>query len=330
MEGIPGSCCTPTRPGPAAAPQAPAPASPCCEPASARLIADHGMLALPGGTFVMGSEDADAWLADGEGPLREVTLSPFRIAATAVSNAQFGAFIAASDYRTEAERFGWSYVFQGLLPESTRRRLRGKRNVDGVPWWFAVEGACWRKPEGPGSHLKKRADHPVVHVTWNDAQAYCQWAGVRLPTEAEWEFAARGGRVRQRYPWGDELVPGGRHRCNIWQGQFPEHDSGADGWRGTAPVRTYPPNDFGLYQTSGNVWEWCADWFSPSWHLTGPRTDPRGPDHGQAKLMKGGSYLCHASYCNRYRIAARTSNTADSSTGNCGFRVAADPATGSA
>lgn len=326
MKDVPGSCCTPGRvAAPAASLAAPAAPSPAAPDRVANLTTlGLDLIALPGGTFAMGTEDADAWVSDGEGPIREVTVAPFRIAATTVTNAQFAAFVDATGYRTEAENFGWSYVFQGLLGESTRRKLRSTRTVVGVPWWYAVPGACWRKPEGPGTHLKKRADHPVVHVTWNDALAFCTWAGVRLPTEAEWEYAARGGLVRQRYPWGDDLEPGGRHRCNIWQGKFPDVDSGADGWRGTAPVRSYTPNGFGLFQTSGNVWEWCADWFSPSFHLTGPRENPRGPDYGQSRLMKGGSYLCHASYCNRYRLAARTANTPDSSTGNCGFRVAAD------
>ena len=167
-------------------------------------------------------------------------------------------------------------------------------------------------------------DHPVVHVSWNDATAYCEWAGVRLPTEAEWEFAARGGLVRKRFAWGDELTPGGRHMCNIWQGKFPTENRALDGHEGAAPAVSYEPNGYGLYNVAGNVWEWCADWFSPTFHVEGPRQDPKGPPEGPARVTRGGSYLCHRSYCNRYRIAARSSNTPDSATGNTGFRLAAD------
>jgi formylglycine-generating enzyme len=189
-------------------------------------------------------------------------------------------------------------------------------------------GASWRRPEGPGSDLAGRGDHPVVHVSWNDARAYCDWAGLRLPTEAEWEFAARGGLEGKRLPWGDELTPGGVWRSNIWQGTFPTHNTAEDGYVGTAPVDAFPPNGFGLHNASGNVWEWCADWFHPTFHRNGPTDNPTGPPAGQARVIRGGSYMCHDSYCNRYRVAARSSNTPDSSTGNMGFRCArdADPA----
>ncbi|WP_432280682.1 formylglycine-generating enzyme family protein [Streptomyces luomodiensis] len=308
----PTSCCAPSRGGGAAV------TAPGATPRTGRHDAD--MALLPGGTFLMGTEDAEGFPADGEGPVREVTVAPFRIDVHAVTNERFARFVRETGHTTEAERFGWSYVFAGFLPAALRR---GAPRPEGAPWWCGVEGASWRAPEGPGSEVGERADHPVVHISWNDAVAYCRWAGVRLPTEAEWEYAARGGLERRRYPWGDELTPGGEHRCNIWQGRFPVKNTAEDGYRGTAPVDAFEPNGFGLYNVSGNVWEWCADWWSTD-HTDRPRTDPRGPATGTAKVMRGGSYLCHHSYCNRYRVAARTCNTPDSSTGNLGFRCVRD------
>jgi formylglycine-generating enzyme len=176
----------------------------------------------------------------------------------------------------------------------------------------------------PESSIRQRMDHPVAHVSWRDAAAYCRWAGLRLPTEAEWKYAARGGLEQARYAWGEELTPAGRWMCNIWQGRFPTQNTAEDGYLGTAPVTAFPPNGFGLHNVAGNVWEWCADWFSPV-HLPGPCTDPTGPAEGALRVICGGSYLCHDSYCNRYRVGARTANSPDSSTGNTGFRCAADP-----
>lgn len=169
----------------------------------------------------------------------------------------------------------------------------------------------------------------MVHTSWADASAYAAWAGKRLPTEVEWEVAARGGLDQTRFAWGDELVPKRRWRCNIWQGQFPRANSAEDGHVGTAPVRTYPPNGYGLYEVAGNVWEWCADFWSTTWHTTDrpdTRIDPTGPPTGDLRVIRGGSHLCHDSYCNRYRVAARTHNTPDSSAGHTGFRCAATPA----
>nr|WP_245685517.1 formylglycine-generating enzyme family protein [Streptomyces yerevanensis] len=277
-------------------------------------------MALPGGTFRMGGEDADANPGDGEGPVREVTVGPFEIDTRCVTNERFAAFVDATGYRTDAERFGWSYVFAKFVPGELRKV---SPRPEGTPWWCGVEGAYWAAPEGPGSDLDDRGDHPVVHVSWGDALAFCRWEGSRLPTEAEWEYAARGGLDQKRFPWGDELTPGGEHRCNIWQGRFPFRNTAEDGYLGTAPVDAFPPNGFGLFNTSGNVWEWCADWWSTD-HGTGPHTDPTGPEQGTARVMRGGSYLCHDSYCNRYRVAARTSNTPDSSVGNLGFRCVWD------
>ena len=186
-----------------------------------------------------------------------------------------------------------------------------------------MPGACWAQPEGPGSTLDGRLDEPVAHVSWNDAVALARFERGRLPTEAEWELAARGGLEQAVYCWGDELEPGGEHRCNVWQGAFPDRDTAADGYSGRAPVDSFAPNGLGLHNPAGNVWEWCADWFATD-HGTG-RVDPRGPARGRGKVMKGGSFLCHYSYCNRYRVGARTANTPDSSTANCGVRLVFPP-----
>ena len=317
------ACCSPGRASPPreVAPSARAPRAVAPSAASGEL------LRLPGGAFLMGSDAAEGFPEDGEGPVRPVTLRPFAIDAAAVTNEQFAGFVAASGYRTDAERYGWSFVFQQFLPEDAPPT----RALASAPWWRQVFGADWRHPEGPASDIEARMDHPVVHVSWQDATAYCAWAGARLPAEAEWEYAARGGLEGRRYPWGDELEPGGEHRCNIWQGDFPARNTADDGYLGTAPARAFAPNGFGLYNTSGNVWEWCADWYSPSFHRNGQRSgrkgaaeNPAGPPEGSSRVIRGGSYLCHRSYCNRYRVAARSSNTPDSSAGNTGFRCARD------
>lgn len=286
----------------------------------------RGMVAVPGGEFAMGGDDPDAFPDDGEGPVRTVQVSPFRIDATAVTNRQFAAFVKATGYETDAERFGWSFVFHLFIGPAARPHVMDA-TVPGAPWWLAVEGATWRAPEGPGSDVTTRPQHPVVHVSWRDAAAYAAWAGKRLPTEAEWEKAARGGLHQAKYAWGDQLVPKNRWRCNIWQGDFPRVNTVEDGHVGPAPVKSYAPNGYGLYEVAGNVWEWCADWWSTTWHAEErpqTRIDPVGPPEGEFRVTRGGSYLCHHSYCNRYRVAARTRNTPDSSTGNTGFRCAAD------
>ncbi|MBA2810212.1 formylglycine-generating enzyme family protein [Streptomyces sp. KM273126] len=287
----------------------------------------RGMVRVPGGRFLMGGADPDAFPEDGEGPVRPVTLPPYLMDAHAVTGRQFAAFVKDTGYITDAEQQGWSFVFYALVhPPAATAVRRGA--VAEAPWWLAVDGASWRAPDGPGSSYAERPNHPVVHVSWHDAAAYAAWAGKRLPTEAEWEMAARGGLEQARYPWGQDLTPRNRHRCNIWQGRFPQVNTGEDGYLGTAPVNAYAPNGHGLYNVAGNVWEWCADWWSVTWHAAETREtreDPQGPPNGASKVIRGGSYLCHSSYCNRYRAAARTHNTPDSSTGHMGFRCAASP-----
>ena len=287
-------------------------------PVRTRAEAVRGMIAIGEGTFRMGSEDPDAFPDDGEGPIREVFVSAFHIDPKAVTNAQFAAFVKTTGYVTEAERFGWSYVFGAFVAGEAAHRVLNA-TVPQAPWWLPVEGADWRHPAGPGTGVGDKRQHPVVHVSWADASAYAAWAGKRLPTEAEWEKAARGGLDQARFPWGDDFTPRGQHRCNTWQGEFPRRNTGEDGFIGTAPVDAYRPNGFGLFNTSGNVWEWCRDWFGIDWSAVTQR-DPVGPSSGPGRVMRGGSYLCHVSYCNRYRVAARTFSTPDSTTGHVGFR----------
>jgi formylglycine-generating enzyme required for sulfatase activity len=258
---------------------------------------------------------------DGEGPSRPVNVKPIAVDPFAVTNDWFSEFAAATAYVTEAERFGWSFVFHTFVSEDAGP----VRAVVAAPWWRAVSGANWRAPEGPGSSIAGRGDHPVVQVSLNDARAFVAWAGGRLPTEAEWEYAARGGLGDVRYPWGDrdpddqDFMP-----CNIWQGTFPDRNSGADGWLGTCPVDTFAPNGFGLYNMCGNTWEWCDQPLRI--HSMKKSLRAADADAADRKLMltKGGSYLCHRSYCHRYRIAARTGSTAESATGHIGFRIVFD------
>ncbi|KAL0276942.1 UNVERIFIED_CONTAM: hypothetical protein PYX00_004398 [Menopon gallinae] len=278
------------------------------------------MVEIPGGQFDMGT-DKPVFLADGEGPKRSVTMKGFFLDKYEVSNAEFEKFVESTKYVTEAEKFGDSFVFENLLSDSVRETVT--QAVARAPWWLPVKGADWRHPEGFDSSIDDRMDHPVIHVSWNDAKAFCAWAGKRLPTEAEWEYACRGGKKNRLFPWGNNLLPKGEHRANIWQGTFPDNDEGQDGYIGTAPVTEFPPNDYGLHNMIGNVWEWTSDYWTIS-HSRQHQENPTGPQNGTDMVKKGGSYLCHKSYCYRYRCAARSQNTPDSSAGNLGFRCAAD------
>ena len=312
------ACCGPSRPdGPQRGGEQEA-----REPGSAGVGALSGwspaLVSIPGGSFAMGTEDQQGYVADGEGPVHEVELAGYEMGVHTVTNAEFAAFVSATGYRTTAEQFGNSFVFGGLLPDD----FPPTRAVAAAPWWREVEGADWRHPEGPQSDIEGRGDHPVVHVSWFDAAAFCEWSGTRLPSEAEWEGAARGGRSSHHFPWGDELEPGGRHLMNVFQGRFPGENTGADGWLGTCPVGSFPANGFGLHEVTGNVWEWCADWYDAAYYAVSPSSAPAGPARGTHRVMRGGSYLCHESYCWRYRVDSRSGNTPDSSAGNVGFRVA--------
>jgi len=313
----------------------------CCSPSfgergpgpSRHPVAGRGAHAIeqahvPAGAFTMGDSFGDGRAGDGETHRHPVELDAFTIDATSVTNSDFAAFVEDTGYATEAEVFGYSAVFH-LALAADRDDILGQ--PAGTPWWLGVRGADWRHPGGRHSSLDGLDDHPVVHVSWNDAVAYCAWAGRRLPSEAEWEYASRGGLVDKRYPWGDELhdpAAPEAWRCNIWQGEFPSRNTLDDGYLATAPVRSYAPNGYGLWQTVGNVWEWCADWFDAGYYERSPRRAPTGPERGSARVMRGGSFLCHESYCNRYRNSARSSNTPDSSSANVGFRTCALPDSG--
>lgn len=269
---------------------------------------------VPAQTFLMGDPHGDGFRPDGETPVHPVSVSEFEIDTTSVTVSDFRRFIQETGYRTEAEEFGFSAVFY-LAVRAPRDAVIG--SPPGLPWWLAVRGADWAHPGGPDSSTQGAENHPVVHVSWNDAQQYCRWSGRALPTEAQWEAASRGGLSSLRFPWGDTFE---RSRLNIWEGQFPQPAPGTD-FLTTAPAKAYSPNAYGLWQTVGNVWEWCQDWFDAQFYQNSPTLDPAGPPQGANRVMRGGSYLCHDSYCNRYRNSARSSNSPESSTGNIGFRT---------
>jgi len=280
-------------------------------------------VSIPSGVGLLGTSKPMI-RTDGEGPLRKGQIASLMMSQAAITNAEFAAFVADTGYVTEAEYIGWSFVFWSQVPDY----IGATQSVPGSPWWHRVNGASWQRITGPDcSLMHELLDHPVVHVSWNDAVAYCSWIGGRLPTELEWEHAARGGLGDVRFPWGDaEPDDNDNILCNIWQGRFPETNSTKDGYYTTAPAVSFEPNEYGLFNMVGNVWDWTADPF----RVPSQQRRPDGQLNDQPKMMKlakGGSFLCHKSYCYRYRIAARIANSMDSATTHMGFRVVWDATT---
>jgi formylglycine-generating enzyme len=305
--------------------------------------APESMVWVPGGTFWRGCDDCGMWDTQ---PVHLVSVDGFWMDRAPVTNAQFASFVEATRYVTVAERKPNPADFPGvpahvLVPGSAVFRATGSAVPLDSPqrWWTYVAGASWKHPEGPGSSTRGRADHPVVHVAYEDAVAYGEWAGKRLPTEAEFEFAARGGLDRNRYAWGNEMRPGGKPVANTWQGRFPARDAAEDGYAGTSPVTAFPPNGFGLYDMGGNVWQWCADWYRPDYYATlaghgGVAHNPTGPETsldpdepGAAKrVVRGGSFLCSDEYCVRFLVGSRGKSEVSSSLSNLGIRLVRSPA----
>ncbi|WP_256377713.1 formylglycine-generating enzyme family protein [Neorhizobium sp. NCHU2750] len=277
------------------------------------------VIAVKGGATFVGTSEPVLPM-DGEGPRRAITLDDFYLEAEAVTVARFAEFVESTGYVTEAETFGCSAVFSGLLPDAAR----ATHNIAGTPRWMQIDAASWNRPEGPGSSTGDRLEHPVTQVSWNDAMAFAAWAGGRLPTEAEWEHAARGGNRSRRYPWGDAEPRDDTIFCNIWQGRFPHENTLADGFLGTAPARSYDPTDDGFYNLAGNVWEWTAEPFRVRSVSKAAKIRNLQAAKNIEKILKGGSFLCHESYCYRYRIAARIGLSPDSAASNVGFRLAYD------
>ncbi len=317
-------------------------------PASATPVAPEGMVWIPGGEFEMGALDGDTHARADERPRHRVRVDGFFLDATEVTNRQFAKFVAATGYRTTAERrVEWEQIRKDLpagtekppeeafdpgalvfAPEQSSGDLRAN------DWWAWKKGADWRHPRGPGSSIEGIEDHPVVHMSWDDAVAYAKWAGKRLPTEAEWEYASRGGAAGKLQPWGDEPPSEGRPKANTWDGTFPGSNSRRDGFESTAPVRSYPPNSFGLFDMAGNVWEWCSDWYRFDTYAMraakAPIVNPQGPPdsfdpdepHAAKRVQRGGSFLCSVTYCSSYRSSARMKTTPDTGLSHTGFRCA--------
>lgn len=310
------SCCAPSRPERGEISPADTPPPP---PGGSGRGAAQGVIRVTGGRSFVGTH-APEIPQDGEGPERAVILADFGLEAETVTVARFAEFVAATGYVTEAERFGWTAVFFGDRQHLDAAAAAGSA----LPWWHRVEGACWRAPEGPGSSIEARLDHPVTQVSWADANAFAAWVGGRLPTEAEWEHAARAGASRRRFPWGEQEPDDDTILANIWQGSFPHRNTLADGYARTAPARSFEPNPLGFYNMAGNVWEWTHDPFRVRSLSMQARQRNAAALANADKVLKGGSFLCHISYCYRYRIAARMALSPDSAASNAGFRVAYD------
>ncbi|HVZ54553.1 MAG TPA: formylglycine-generating enzyme family protein [Pseudolabrys sp.] len=290
-----------------------------------------GMAWIPGGTFLMGSNDRYRE----EQPPRYATVTGFWIDRTEVTNAQFAAFVAATGYKTVAERGLSAKDYPDLPPDALvpgamvfqEPPPNQPVHVDVMEWWHYVPGANWRHPKGPGSSIDGMENHPVVQVAYADAAAYAKWAGRELPTEAEWEYAARGGLNGKEFAWGDEQSPDGQAMANTWQGFFPYTDDKEDGYHGTAPVGCFPPNGYGLFDMIGNVWEWASDWYAPGHNFADGDVDPTGPKNptktagGLLHVIKGGSWLCAPNFCARYRPAARQPEETDLGASHIGFRT---------
>jgi formylglycine-generating enzyme required for sulfatase activity len=319
-------------------------------PAKPSGEAPSGMVWIPGGEFSMGTEDPTKSLCGGRDgmpdarPIHRVYVDGFWMDETELTNAQFAAFVKATNYLTVAERKPRAEDFPGapaeaLVPGSlVFTPTPGEVPLDDfTQWWRYVPGADWRHPQGPGSSIAGMEKYPVVHVAFEDAQACAKWAGKRLPTEAEWEFAARGGVAGKLYAWGDELKPGGKWMANIFEGKFPTKDTGEDGFAGLAPVAQFPANGFGLRDMAGNVWEWCADWYRPDYYTRlaagGVARNPQGPpdsfdptEPGTPKRVhRGGSFLCTDQYCTRYMVGSRGRGEPSTSSNHVGFRCVLSP-----